>query len=246
MFSQPRIRRRVLEEEPGVSMSIARPGGSLTKTTQDPRPLAVRVYESVRDSIVRGDILPNTQLVQEQVAESLGVSRTPVRDALLRLAHEGLVTRISGGGYLVNDLAEQDINDIFQVRESLESLAVRLSFGRHTPTQLSLLRALVDEMDVRAPDPDAPWFELNRDFHVALVAPCGNQALLGILDDLWNRPVNRLITRQYVIDPGHVRRMIDEHRALVEAAGASDPDVLNALAIEHLKDGYGATSIESR
>ncbi len=229
-----------------MSMSIARPGGSLTKTTQDPRPLAVRVYESVRDSIVRGDILPNTQLVQEQVAESLGVSRTPVRDALLRLAHEGLVTRISGGGYLVNDLAEQDINDIFQVRESLESLAVRLSFGRHTPTQLSLLRALVDEMDARAPDPDAPWFELNRDFHVALVAPCGNQALLGILDDLWNRPVNRLITRQYVIDPGHVRRMIDEHRALVEAAGASDPDVLNALAIEHLKDGYGATSVESR
>ena len=228
-----------------MSMSIARPSGSLAKTTQDPRPLAVRVYESVRDSIVGGEISPNTQLVQEQVAEALGVSRTPVRDALLRLAHEGLVTRISGGGYLVNNLAEQDISDIFQVRESLESLAVRLSFGRHTPTQLSMLRALVDEMDERAADPQAPWFELNRDFHVALVAPCGNQALLAILDDLWNRPVNRLITRQYVIDPGHVRRMIDEHRALVDAAGASDSELLNTLAIEHLKEGYGATPIES-
>ena len=229
-----------------MSTPFARPGGALAKTTQDPRPLAIRVYESVRDSIVNGEIPPNTQLVQEQTAESLGVSRTPVRDALLRLAHEGLVTRISGGGYLVNDLAEQDINDIFQVRESLESLAVRLSFGRHTPIQLSRLRDLVDAMDERTADPDAPWFELNRDFHVALVAPCGNQALLAILDDLWNRPVNRLITRQYVSDPGHVRRMVDEHRALVEAAASSDPDVLNALAIEHLQDGYGSTSIDTR
>jgi DNA-binding GntR family transcriptional regulator len=225
-------------------MSFARPAGSLAKTAQDPRPLAVRVYESVRDSIVTGQIEPNTQLVQEQVAEALGVSRTPVRDALLRLAHEGLVTRISGGGYLVNDLAEQDIHDIFEVRQSLESLAVRLSFGRHTPGQLTLLRALVDEMAERAADPDAPWFELNRDFHVALIAPCGNQALISMLGELWNKPVNRLITRQYVSDPGHIHRMVGEHRALVEAAASTDADIMNALALEHLQQGYGEISIE--
>ncbi|NQW72579.1 MAG: GntR family transcriptional regulator [Actinobacteria bacterium] len=229
-----------------MTMSFARPAGSLAKTAQDHRPLAVRVYESVRDSIVTGQIEPNTQLVQEQVAEALGVSRTPVRDALLRLAHEGLITRISGGGYLVNDLAEQDIHDIFEVRQSLESLAVRLSFGHHTPGQLTLLGALVDDMAQRAADSDAPWFELNRDFHVALVAPCTNRALLSILGELWNKPVNRLITRQYVSDPEHIHRMVGEHRALVEAAASTDADTMNALTLEHLKEGYGETSVERR
>ena len=227
-----------------MGMSFVRPAGSFAKTAQDPRPLTVRVYERVRDSIVTGQIEPNTQLVQEQVAEALGVSRTPVRDALLQLAHEGLVTRISGGGYLVNDLAEQDIHDIFEVRQGLESLAVRLSFGRHTPGQLTLLRALVDDMAELAADPGAPWFELNRDFHVALIAPCTNRALISILGELWNKPVNRLITRQYVSDPRHIHRMIAEHRALVEAAASTDADAMNALALEHLQQGYGEISIE--
>lgn len=211
----------------------------LAKTVHDPRPLAVRVYESVRDQIVSGQIAPNTQLVQEQLAESLGVSRTPVRDALNRLAHEGMVTWIPGTGYLVNDLTDQDVKDVYQVRQSLESLAVRLAAGRHSRAQIAALRSMADALPAGE---GTDWFAWNRDFHVALVQPAGNPLLLAMLQDLWDNPVNRLITREYARDQEHIDRMVLEHRAIVDAAEIGDADLLARLIHEHLHFGYSETS----
>lgn len=212
----------------------------LAKTVLDPRPLAVRVYESVRDQIVSGEIAANTQLVQENLAEELGVSRTPVRDALNRLAHERMVTWIPGTGYLVNDLTDQEVKDVYEVRQSLESLAVRLAAGRHTRAQLISLHSMVDHLS--ASDP-MDWFEWNRDFHVALVQPADNPLLISMLKDLWDNPINRLITREYARETANVDRMIVEHRALVDAAESGDSALLVRLIQDHLHFGYSETSV---
>lgn len=217
----------------------------LIKSVRDSRPLAERVYETVRDSIVNGDVGADSQLIQEQVAEQLGVSRTPVRDALNRLAHEGLVTWTPGTGYLVNDLTEQDITDVYQVRYNLETLAARLACGRHSQVQLARLAALIEEMAAEDPSADARHFDLNRKFHRAVIEPCGNQLLIQIIDNLWNHPVNRRITKAYVHDHDNVGTMVAEHRDILAAARAGDEDRLVALVAKHMVLGYSETVPES-
>lgn len=210
----------------------------LSRAPRDPRPLAVQVYEHLRDQIVTGELAADTALVQEQVADALGVSRTPVRDGLNRLTHEGLVTWLPGHGYVVNELAESDIREVCQVRLNLELLATRLACGRHTAVSVSRLTALVEEMAAAEPTDSAVQFELNRRFHRALVEPGGNGLLLRMLDNLWDHPVNRRITRSYVFNPRNVELMVNEHRELITAAAAADLDRLLALSEQHMATGY--------
>lgn len=207
----------------------------------DGKPMSAAVYESIRDAIVDGRYGPESQLVQEQIAEELGVSRTPVRDALNRLAHEGLVTAVLGRGYLVNELADQDINDMFQVRERLEVLALELACGRLSRAQVARIQALIEEMDEADPSDAALQYELNRQFHQAMIEPCGNRLLLGLLNQLWDAPVSRRITRSYVHDQANVHLMISEHRAILDASVAGDCERLVALSTAHMTTGYGET-----
>lgn len=214
----------------------------LQRSRRDGRPLPVQVYEQLRDLIVDGELAADSQLVQEQVAESMGVSRTPVRDALNRLVHEGLVTWLPGQGYLINGLTDQEIVEVFQVRRALEMEATRLAAGRHDAAAISRLRALIEEMAVADPEDAALLFDLNRRFHRALVTPCGNKLLLNMLDTLWNHPVNRRITRSYLHGAGSSARMIEEHRELLEAAATHEGERMLALTEHHLTTGYGETS----
>lgn len=214
---------------------------SLRSDPRDARPLGVRVYERLRDEIVSGGLAADTPLVQEQVAERLGVSRTPVRDALNRLAHENLVTWQPGSGYLVNALQSNDIAEVYQVRQSLETLALRLACGNHNQAQLTRITAVIEDMAAADPSDAAAQFDLNRTFHMSLVEPCGNALLLRMIDMLWDHPVNRRITRSYVHDTGNVPLMVSEHSALLDAARAGDEQHLIDLATQHMYTGYRET-----
>jgi DNA-binding GntR family transcriptional regulator len=213
----------------------------LLSSPRDARPLGVRVYERLRDEIVSGELAADTALVQEQVAERLGVSRTPVRDALNRLAHENLVTWLPGNGYIVNALQPDDIAEVYQVRQSLETLALRLACGHHNQAQLTRLAATIEDMTAADPADAATQFELNRTFHMSLVEPCGNALLLRLIDTLWNHPVNRRITRSYVHDAGNVALMVSEHEALLDAARTGNEERLISLATQHMYTGYQET-----
>lgn len=210
----------------------------LEKSPRDSRPMPVRIYERLRDHIVLGELAEDSHLVQEQVAEALGVSRTPLRDALNRLAHEGLVTWIPGTGYVVNGLAEQDIVEVYQVRSNLEVMATRLAVGKHAPALISRLNTLIEEMAAADPEDASRQFELNRQFHRTIVEPCNNRLLLKMLDGLWDHPVNRRITRSYVHDAANVELMVKEHRDMLAAAADADEERLVALTEHHLSSGY--------
>lgn len=205
------------------------------------RPMADVVYESLRDAVVEGRYEPGEKLVQEQVAEELGVSRTPVRDALNRLAHEGLVQAVHGSGYLVSDLTDQDITEVFQVRERLETLALQLACGKLTRLQRARIETLIEEMAEADAADAASQFDLNRRFHQAMIEPCGNRFLLLMLDQLWDHPVSRRITRSYIHDEENVGLMIDEHRQILQASLEDDPQRLVQLSTEHMTAGYGET-----
>ena len=207
----------------------------------DARPMGAVVYESIRDAIVEGRYDADDKLVQEQVAADLGVSRTPVRDALNRLAHEGLVTWLPGTGYLVNGLTDRDITDVFEVRRGLEVMALGKACGRLTRVQISRINTIIEEMAAADPADAALQFELNRRFHQAMIEPAGNQLLLGMLDQLWDHPVSRRITRSYIHDAENVGRMIAEHREILQASLDDDRDRLVDLSTRHMTEGYGET-----
>lgn len=202
-------------------------------------PVAGAVYRQLRDSIVDGAYPADSQLVQEQVADELGVSRTPVREALNRLAAEGLVTWVPRSGYTVNALTDADITDVFEVRHSLEVLALRHACGQLNRTQAARVRVLIAEMDEADPTDATAQFELNRRFHQAMIEPCRNRYLLGLLDQLWNNPVSRRITGSYIHDASNVTKMIHEHEQLLQASLDNDVEALVRLATEHMTQGYG-------
>ncbi len=179
--------------------------------------------------------------MQEQLAEQLGVSRTPVRDALNRLAQEELVSLVPGGGYLVNALTDHDITEVYQVRASLETLAARLACGRHGRVELARLHALIEEMAATDADQVSTHFELNRRFHRAVIEPCQNRVLLSMIDQLWDYPINRRITQSYLKDPDNLTVMVTEHRQILDAVIAHDEARLVQLTTEHMSEGYGET-----
>lgn len=200
----------------------------------DARPLAERVYEQISSEIIEGHIAPGTALVQEQVATQYGVSRTPVRDVLTRLTHEGLATLVPGHGYVVNDLTDQDVSDVYEVRHVLETLAARKACGTHTPLQLLRLRGLVDESALLDPLDAHGLFQLSRQFHMALVEPCANDYLRSVLESVWNHPIQRRITMTYTQGPEHQAKVVSDHRRILAALTANDADtVAEVLRVCH-------------
>lgn len=202
------------------------------------RSAADAVYEFVRDAIVDGRLEPGRKLVQEQLADELGVSRTPIREALTALGRDGLVQAVHGSGYVVSDLSDQDIAEVSQVRERLETMALEEACGRLTPLQRVHVEAAIEEMAAADPADAGLQFELNRRFHQTLIAPCANRFLLTLIDQLWDHPVNRRITRSYIRGDEDVATMIEEHRDLLQASLDGDPTTLVALATEHMRTGY--------
>lgn len=201
--------------------------------------MGVIAYEFLRDAIVVGRLGAGVQLVQEQLAGELGVSRTPVRDALNRLTHEGLVTWQPGLGYVVNPLDDDDIRHVQQVREPLERLAMELACGRLDRVQVAKVELLIEEMIAADPNDAGLQYTLNRRFHQTMIQPCGNPILLGLLDQLWDNPLSRRITRSYIHHDENVRRMVDEHREILQASLGGDSERLNALVTAHIREGYG-------
>ena len=190
----------------------------------DARPLAERVYELISTEIINGQITAGSALVQEQIGSHYGVSRTPVRDALTRLTHEGLATLIPGQGYIVNNLTDQDVEQVYEVRRVLETLAARQACGMHTPLQLLRLRTLVDESELIDAEDAAELFRLSRQFHAGLVEPCRNSYLLGILDSIWAHPIQLRITMTYQQGREHQAKVVADHRRILHALTAVDVD----------------------
>jgi DNA-binding GntR family transcriptional regulator len=140
--------------------------------------LGAQVYSRLRDELRRGRYRPAERLTELGLAAALGVSRTPVREALGQLAREGLIAPLPGGGYGVPILAPADLDDVFEIRALLEPHAAARSAARATEAGVSAMRhALKRERAERAnPDP-APFAEANRAFRTALFAMAGNARL---------------------------------------------------------------------
>lgn len=144
----------------------------------DRRPLREMIYETLRGEILRGEIRSGERLIEERIANRIGASRTPVREALQRIEQEGLISKLPKGGFEVNRLTPRDIEEIFGIRSVLESYAAYLATGRMTKEALSKLDRVIEDQETCLNTGDLDTFiALNTEFHEIIYKASGSRKL---------------------------------------------------------------------
>jgi DNA-binding GntR family transcriptional regulator len=190
-------------------------------------------YQTLRDAIVSGELLPSERLVEEDLARRLGVGRGAVRMALVRLEHDGLVERERNRGARVRRVTEAEAVEILEVRAALESLAARKAAARATPKDVRELRAILREMGTKRERGDLMAVsDANARLHRRIVEISGH----GTVDRLSGLLISQIVRFQYrtVLLPGRPERSHREHTAIVEAIAAGDGEAAERAMRRHL------------
>ena len=193
------------------------------------------VYLRLRAAIVNGELGPDTRLLQQQLATSLGVSRTPLREALLRLERDGFLYSQPNRGMFVRGLTLHDIAELYQLREVLEPVAARLACESAEAVDIARIKAIQRDHEQRYPQSVDGAFHGNVDLHTSLIRSCPNGRMVQYLRDIWDQNSAFMIFRYYVRSVGATRAMVREHRAIVEAFAAADGAQVEALLRTHIR-----------
>ena len=193
-----------------------------------------QVYAAIRERILSGALARGARVHQEDVAAELGVSRTPVREALRRLAAEGLIEMRTNRGARVADLEPSDMREPYEARLVVEPGAARLAAQRGVSPQVRMRQALEVQ---RAAIPDvALSFAANRDFHIALVEAAGNAFLLQFVEHLWVARIGAAIYEHQAETPERMLLDADEHEQILTAIEAGDARRAESRTRRHIAD----------
>jgi len=199
------------------------------------KPLREVVAETLREAIASGILRAGERLMEIQLAEELGVSRTPVREAIRKLELEGFVVMMPRRGTYVADLSIKDINEVFEIRTALDVLAAGLAAERITEEELEQLERLLVEIAELIEQGDVDKLvESDSQFHDVLYRASRNDRLVGIINNLREQFTRfRSISIKY---PGRMQDTVNEHRRLVEAIASRDTDLAQQIAREHMEN----------
>jgi DNA-binding GntR family transcriptional regulator len=213
---------------------IADPSGATPQTLQIAS-VVDHVYVAIRERIRDGALARGARVHQEDLAAELGVSRTPVREALRRLAAEGLVEMHTNRGARVADVSENDMRASYEARLIVEPGAARLAAQRGLSEPQARMRAAVAAQR-RAIGKIRTSFEANRDFHVALVAASGNEFLRDFVENLWVARIGEVVYERQAETPEQMRADADEHEQILEAIVRGDARAAETLTRRHIAD----------
>jgi DNA-binding GntR family transcriptional regulator len=196
-------------------------------------PAVDRVYEHVKRAILERSYEGGTLVTEGEVAEAVGVSRTPVREALLRLEAEGLLRLYPKKGALVLPVSAKDIDDVLEARELVETYAAAKAWARRT-VLIPELEALLDTMrhQLAAGEPRA-LMEADREFHAAVVGATGNPILTRLYAGLRDRQLCMGVAAMR-ISPERMDRAVDEHTAILDALRKGDQSRFRDLLRAHV------------
>lgn len=206
----------------------------VSRSSRTDRSTRARVYSALREAIVRGDFAPGRQLSENELADMLGVSRTPIREALVRLADDRLVEIVPQLGTFVSHISESAVADAQFIREALECAAIRLAAERAGRDDIAALDGIVSrQREVSAvPDFDR-FFVLDEEFHGALVTLSGR----GVAWSLAQRANGHLdrVRRLSLPQPRYLTEMVAEHELIVDALRRADADAAELALRHHLR-----------
>ena len=208
--------------------------------TVDRGTLSDRVMRSVAEAIINEKLDPGGLLVESQIAEQMGVSRGPVREALVQLEHMGLVERISHKGTFVRELSEKDLRELYTLRSVLEGLAARLITKNYDTEALELLEGLVEQMQQAAENGDLETLlDLDLQFHNNLCSLSGHELLIRVwmnhLQMRFRLKRSLLLRKERLYtDP---MEAVELHRHIVEVICSGDPQAAERAAVQHAIEG---------
>ena len=194
-----------------------------------------RAIKAVRGLILGGHYQPGDRINEAELAGSLAISRGPVREALQRLASEGLVHRIAHRGSFIPEFGATETVELYETREALEVMASRLAAQRADADDRTALREFLEATRSALQEDGESHYPADMDFHERILALAGNRHLAQRCGE-----VHRLLylTRsKSAYDPERARRAYDEHVAIVEAIEGGDPTSAEAAMRRHLQSG---------
>lgn len=205
----------------------------LHKETTDKYSLRGRVYKKLREDILSGVYKENEELKETTIGQELGVSRTPVREALRQLELEGLVILIPNKGAYVTGITSKDIHDIYTIRSYLEGLCAKWACEHITDAQIEALEEILYLSDFHARRSHYKQLvELDNKFHELIYSACGSKILNHVLSD-FHQYVERV--RKITLSmPSRALKSNKEHADIVEAIKKRDGQLAEALAHEHI------------
>lgn len=198
-------------------------------------PLNERVYQHIRDVIAGGEMAPNARLDEQALADEMGVSRTPIREAIGKLTREGLVEYRPYQGNFVRAFTARQVNDLYEVRKELEALAMRRAIPRLSDANVLELKAILDAVhDAYERGDLIAYGTADRHFHNAIARFSGNETLIESLDRLGLQV--QLVRTAANRDPGIVERTAQQRPAIFAALEARDAERAARLMEEHIED----------
>ncbi|KAA9158061.1 GntR family transcriptional regulator [Amycolatopsis acidicola] len=193
-----------------------------------------QVLEVVQQAMVSGEIRPGDIYSASALAARLGVSSSPVREAMLALVHRGLMQPVRNRGFRVVEMSERDLDEVYEMRQLLEIPATLSAAAKAGPADLARLGALAGEIEAAAADGDvARFLEADRRFHLDLLALAGNRRLVDGIAAL--RDQTRLYGLEKLAETGRLPGAAAEHRELLAAIESRDLSILERLLRAHLE-----------
>ena len=209
------------------------PTNNIPDEESDRMPLRDRVFDQLRDSILNGKYEPGEELKEIPIGHDLGVSRTPVREALRKLELEGLVTIIPNKGAYVSGISQEDVHDIYVILSYLEGLCAKWACRHATEEDLNTLDEIICLARFNAEkNRYEQMSELDSKFHQTLYNACGSKMLRHILRD-FHKYVES-VRKQTLSRSERALAAIDEHEKILEAIKNRDEATADHLASEHI------------
>lgn len=226
---------------PAVEVDLAEPHEEVAVRRLEPMATVTeRTYWELRRALLNRAIRPGERLLEAKLAQQLGVSRTPVREALARLAAEGLADQLPGSrGVIVRDIG-QELDDIYGLRQVLEGYAARLAATRITAEELNAIEELYNHIGARiegAEENEAELqahAELTNSFHLRIAAASRSPRLVHLISDYRDYFLSSDFLRLY--NRGDMRKLQAQHAAIIAALRARDGTLAERLVREHFAD----------
>lgn len=198
------------------------------------KPLRDLVFENLRTAILEGDLKAGQRLMEVQLAEQLGVSRTPIREAIRKLELEGLVVMIPRKGAYVANMSFKDLIDVLEIRATLEGLAASLAAERRNDEDVIKLEKVAKEFEEGVRNADIE-IVLKKDveFHENIFLMANNKKLYHLITSLWEQ-VHRFRV-MYVSNNEASLSLVDEHKRILDAVKNGDCELAKKYATDHIE-----------
>jgi DNA-binding GntR family transcriptional regulator len=214
-------------------------GFETLKSLPERRSLGQDVYGKLKQAIVKGDLPPDSRLIESRMANVMGISRTPVREAIHKLEREGLLRHNPSGGFFVVGLTRSDIEETFGIRSVLESYAARLAAAHHKgEEELDPLEQKIHKYQLHLDRGDLKaLLRINTEFHDLLYALSRSPRLIKMINDLQDQ-IYRF--RQVLLKAeGNARVSNEDHKLMLKLISKRDLEGVESLVREHILRGQG-------